>query len=547
MANIAENSSLVSLASTFTRTNGQPIDDSILFSSLTAAQNYAKTDGRAYVGQYISVKNAANGYDGYLISNVDGDLIPTTSELGKSIFMKSPATSGWGAATEDSHILAHGVEIIGIDKPEGEEAYPNTAAIKLIPRELSGSTGYSFDLFIDGDIYVDDGQNKVLDESNLGSTTEYTKYDLELDTDTGKLCTGLTFAAGGEQGTYSVNNVPYNVNGLQTASSPEFVSVTATEAITAKHLELCSTDNDTWGYIDFHSPTDTGGDNDSGRIWSSETGITINRDTTISGNLNATTALSSPTLHIGTIYGSTVGDDINIGTTEDNGRLVVNSKSDTDESINAKGTIHSDIAIGSPDMYVDNIYSQTLASDINFMGSIKLPTIGTSWESSTEGEAGLIYHSRSQMDTTNGAAHFYPWISDLGLVSLGVFKGGGIYELVFNFNKDANNRNQLVWDMQNNKLSCGSYNATSDARLKENFQEFKPEKSILDLPTYKFDFINGAKNQIGCKAQDLQEICPEIVDEGSDGYLNIQESKIVYLLLDEIKKLRKEIDELKSR
>lgn len=95
-------------------------------------------------------------------------------------------------------------------------------------------------------------------------------------------------------------------------------------------------------------------------------------------------------------------------------------------------------------------------------------------------------------------------------------------------------------------IEASYFNATSDARLKENFKEYAPEKSILDLPIYKFDFINGAKNQIGCKAQDLQEICPEIVNQGSDGYLSIQESKIVYLLLDEIKKLRKEIDDLKG-
>lgn len=92
-----------------------------------------------------------------------------------------------------------------------------------------------------------------------------------------------------------------------------------------------------------------------------------------------------------------------------------------------------------------------------------------------------------------------------------------------------------------------SFNATSDARLKENFQSFISQKSILDLPIYKFDFIDGLKNQIGCKAQDLQEICPEIVNEGSDGYLSIQESKIVYLLLEEVKKLRAEIEELKRR
>lgn len=98
----------------------------------------------------------------------------------------------------------------------------------------------------------------------------------------------------------------------------------------------------------------------------------------------------------------------------------------------------------------------------------------------------------------------------------------------------------------NKTITAGTFNASSDARLKENFQPLKIEKSILDLPTYKFDFINGSKNQIGCKAQDLQEICPEIVNEGNDGYLSIQESKIVYLLLEEVKKLRKEIDELKG-
>lgn len=95
-------------------------------------------------------------------------------------------------------------------------------------------------------------------------------------------------------------------------------------------------------------------------------------------------------------------------------------------------------------------------------------------------------------------------------------------------------------------ITAGTFNATSDARLKENFQPLTPEKSILDLPTYKFNFIGSSDTQIGCKAQDLQEICPEIVNEGADGYLSIQESKIVYLLLEEVKKLRKEIDELRE-
>ena len=96
-------------------------------------------------------------------------------------------------------------------------------------------------------------------------------------------------------------------------------------------------------------------------------------------------------------------------------------------------------------------------------------------------------------------------------------------------------------------ISANCFNANSDARLKENFETYVTEKSILDLPVYKYDYINGVKNQIGCKAQDLQVICPEIVHENEEGYLSIQESKIVYLLIDEIRKLKAEIAELRGK
>ena len=97
------------------------------------------------------------------------------------------------------------------------------------------------------------------------------------------------------------------------------------------------------------------------------------------------------------------------------------------------------------------------------------------------------------------------------------------------------------------RITANRYNATSDRRLKENLREYEPKKSILELPIYEYDYINGGKDAIGCMAQDLQEICPEIVSEGSDGYLSIEESKIVYLLLQEVKRLREEVEELKRR
>lgn len=97
-------------------------------------------------------------------------------------------------------------------------------------------------------------------------------------------------------------------------------------------------------------------------------------------------------------------------------------------------------------------------------------------------------------------------------------------------------------------VSAVSYTATSDIRKKENISDFDgTDGSILDLPVKRFDFIDGKKNNIGCIAQDLQKICPELVHEDDDGYLSIEETKLVYLLLEEVKALKQRVDELENK
>ena len=97
------------------------------------------------------------------------------------------------------------------------------------------------------------------------------------------------------------------------------------------------------------------------------------------------------------------------------------------------------------------------------------------------------------------------------------------------------------------QVDAASFCATSDKRLKKNIIPYTNSSNVLDLPVYKFDFINGPKDQIGCLAQDLQEMCPELVAEGDDGYLSIHESKIVYLLILELKNMKKQLNELNRK
>lgn len=98
----------------------------------------------------------------------------------------------------------------------------------------------------------------------------------------------------------------------------------------------------------------------------------------------------------------------------------------------------------------------------------------------------------------------------------------------------------------NNECRANTFYATSDARKKENIVDYVPENSILDLPVKEFNFIGKEEKQIGCLAQDLQQLFPNLVKEDDEGYLSIQENKLVYLLLDEVKKLKAEVEKLKG-
>lgn len=96
-------------------------------------------------------------------------------------------------------------------------------------------------------------------------------------------------------------------------------------------------------------------------------------------------------------------------------------------------------------------------------------------------------------------------------------------------------------------ITASELNMVSDARRKENIEPLVVDKSILDLPLYTFDFIDGPKNQIGCLAQDLQQIAPKLVEEDKEAdLLLIRESKIQYLILDELKKLNDRVIALEA-
>ena len=73
----------------------------------------------------------------------------------------------------------------------------------------------------------------------------------------------------------------------------------------------------------------------------------------------------------------------------------------------------------------------------------------------------------------------------------------------------------------------------SDIRVKENLEKLD---TVDGINIYRFDYINGAKNQVGVIAQEMQEKCPECVVDGD--ILRVDYSKLPEKVQARIEELR---------
>lgn len=116
--------------------------------------------------------------------------------------------------------------------------------------------------------------------------------------------------------------------------------------------------------------------------------------------------------------------------------------------------------------------------------------------------------------------------------------------------------------VMNNNSQSGDFYASnvyagSDIRLKENIKDINIDSLdiIKKIKLHEYNFINDKTKQknIGVIAQELKEILPDDVKQfyvaGNEetGYLAVNDSKLVYLLIDVVQKQQKQIDELKAK
>jgi hypothetical protein len=91
---------------------------------------------------------------------------------------------------------------------------------------------------------------------------------------------------------------------------------------------------------------------------------------------------------------------------------------------------------------------------------------------------------------------------------------------------------------------------TSDQRLKENIVPIPNAlEKVISISGNNFDWVQGSGKEgsdVGVIAQEILEILPEAVTTRETGYLAVRYEKIIPLLIEAIKDLKTEVDELKK-
>jgi len=96
---------------------------------------------------------------------------------------------------------------------------------------------------------------------------------------------------------------------------------------------------------------------------------------------------------------------------------------------------------------------------------------------------------------------------------------------------------------------------TSDIRLKDNIEVIKGSLDKIDgIRGVEFDWNEKSPgwaqergHDIGVIAQEVQKVVPEIVVERKNGYLGVDYKRIIPLLIESVKELKQEVDDLKKK
>lgn len=102
--------------------------------------------------------------------------------------------------------------------------------------------------------------------------------------------------------------------------------------------------------------------------------------------------------------------------------------------------------------------------------------------------------------------------------------------------------------VQSNLSVTGTFYETSDERVKENVVTIDSAlDKVSNLRGVTYNKIGEIETQIGVIAQEVEKVIPEVVKTDEDGMKSVAYANMVGLLIEAIKDLKSEIDDIKSK
>ena len=152
--------------------------------------------------------------------------------------------------------------------------------------------------------------------------------------------------------------------------------------------------------------------------------------------------------------------------------------------------------------------------------------------------------SRSQMRVQAPISRTAPnWFCQTDGYTLGGTAGGGARVIISNGLTYSSTSNVGVFTVSNSGTvtANGDVTAFSDARLKENVETLDGSK-VYEMRGVSF--LKDGREGSGVIAQELQKVAPELVhDEGE--YLSVSYGNLVGYLIEAVKELKAEVEDLK--
>ena len=265
------------------------------------------------------------------------------------------------------------------------------------------------------------------------------------------------------------------------------------------------------------------------------TGTLAAGNTTITGFANASVSVNSALLTVGTNFIANTTGAYHTG--------VINAASHTTTGVtaNVSGVYPASNTVGTALGSTTNRWILN-ANTGNFSGVVTLGNaISANGTTGTEGQALL----------SGGIANAY-W-GEIGVSLTDDTATNATRYLIFSSTTSGSvtsagvSSTKLSFNPSTGILSATEFSAPSDQRLKANISTIS---NALDRVTLlrgvDYTYNDTGKKSIGVIAQEIEKVFPEVVNENTDGYKSVNYGVIVGVLIEAIKELKQEIEELKN-